>query len=142
MMTVKNKVYQFFSDYRVPTTLPFNDAISAYKLRLLIIGAVTLAVMAAYALIALIIIIFQKGYGWIIIVGAIWLLKDIFFGGGGGGGGTSPPPSSGTPGTGKRTEEGQAVPVKAEKEPDYIPARLYFPKPKEMARRLDDDDKG
>jgi len=106
-----NKVYQYISDHRLPTEYPFKTAVWLYGQRFLIIGAVVLSAMIASILLALIILTFQAGYGYIVIIAVIL----IFLGGRGtSGGGQSPPPSY-TPKTQSQPEERQATTATAEK---------------------------
>jgi hypothetical protein len=94
-----NKVYQYISDYRLPTEKPLEEAVRLYGWRVLIICAVAVSVMVASVLIALIVTAFHAGYGLIIIIAVGWLLYSFINGGTSGGtsnGGQSPPPTTST----------------------------------------------
>jgi apolipoprotein N-acyltransferase len=94
-----NKVYQYISDYRLPTEKPLEEAVRLYGWRVLIICAVAVSAMVASVLIALIVTAFHAGYGLIIIIAVGWLLYSFINGGTSGGtsnGGQSPPPTTTT----------------------------------------------
>lgn len=130
-----NKVHQYISDYRLPAEKPFKEAVGLYWQRVLIICAVTISMMAASALIALVIVAFQAGYGFWVVVVVVIVLFSLRGGGtsGGGGapGGQAPPSPNSTEIQGQQGEH-QSIEANAD-EVFVTVSRSRGPKTKMLA---------
>lgn len=85
-----NKMYQYFSDYRLPTEYPFKEAARLYWRRIIVICIAVGVAMAAATVVVLAIVAFREGYGFIVIgVVVLFIISNL------GGGRSSGPPSGG-----------------------------------------------
>lgn len=85
-----NKMYQYFSGYRLPTEYPFKEAARLYWRRIIVICITVAIAMAGATLVVLAIVAFREGYGFIVIGAVVlFVLSNL----GGGGNSRSGPPS-------------------------------------------------
>jgi hypothetical protein len=110
-----NKVYTYFSDYRLPTEYPFRAALKLYWQRVKVICIGVSLMMGAALLVVLAIVAIQVGYWYVVVIIVLIVLSGFGNGGGNAPTGGSPPNQPNNTGTTKQMEKQQPTQVDKEK---------------------------